>query len=196
MTIIGIAGTIGAGKGTVVDYLKTKNFTHYSARDFIVREIERRGLPVSRDTMAEVANDLRVKHSPSYIIDSLLADAKRAGQGVASREASQERSGAVIESIRTEGEIQSLRREPQFILLAVDADPKLRYERVVARGGATDRISFEKFRADEAREFSSSDPHKQNLSRCIVLADYKLTNNGSFDELHAHVDDILKAIAS
>ena len=71
MIIIGITGTIGAGKGTVVDYFTTKGFRHYSARQFIVREIERRRLPVDRDTMVSVANDLRTAHSPSYIITSL-----------------------------------------------------------------------------------------------------------------------------
>ena len=180
MTIIGITGTLGAGKGTVVDYLKTKHFEHYSARDFIVAEIERRNLPVNRDTMVEVANDLRAKHSPSYIIEALRDEAKRTGRD------------AVIESIRTEGEIRSLRREPNFILVSVDADPKIRYERIVERASATDIISFKKFLSDEAREFSSTDPTKQNLSRCIALADYQLMNNGTIFTLFAHVDDILK----
>ena len=37
MKIIGITGTIGAGKGTIVDYLvKQKNFKHYSVRNFLI----------------------------------------------------------------------------------------------------------------------------------------------------------------
>ena len=32
--IIGITGTLGAGKGTVVEYLKKKSFKHYSVRSF------------------------------------------------------------------------------------------------------------------------------------------------------------------
>ena len=52
MIIIGITGTLGAGKGTIVDYLiKTKGFTHYSVRAFITKEIEKRKLPVNRDSM-------------------------------------------------------------------------------------------------------------------------------------------------
>ena len=45
MNIIGITGTIGAGKGTIVDYLvKEKGYVHYSVRAFIAEEIQRRGL--------------------------------------------------------------------------------------------------------------------------------------------------------
>ena len=179
MTIIGITGTIGAGKGTVVDYLRTKGFTHYSARDFIVREIERRGLPVDRDTMVSVANDLRTAHSPSYIIASLYDEAVKNG------------GNAVIESIRTEGEVQALRQKGNFHLFAIDADPKLRYERIVLRGSATDKISLNKFLADEAREMHASDPNKQNLARCIELADERIVNDGSVEALHTRIDEII-----
>ena len=81
MIIIGITGTLGAGKGTVADYLKNKyGLLHYSARDFIVDEIERRGLPVNRDIMTEVANDLRKLHHPGYIIEQLYNRAITSGK--------------------------------------------------------------------------------------------------------------------
>ena len=36
MIIIGITGTLGAGKGTIVDYLcKKRGFLHYSVREFL-----------------------------------------------------------------------------------------------------------------------------------------------------------------
>ena len=60
MNIIGITGTIGAGKGTIVDYLvKEKGYVHYSVREFLAEEVKRRGLEVNRDTLTEVGNDLR-----------------------------------------------------------------------------------------------------------------------------------------
>ena len=40
MLIIGITGTLGAGKGTVVEYLvEKKGFDHYSVRAFLLKEI-------------------------------------------------------------------------------------------------------------------------------------------------------------
>lgn len=173
--IIGITGTLGAGKGTVVEYLQKKGFKHYSVRAFLIEEIKRRGLPNNRDSMVAVANDLREKHSPSYLAEQLFTQAQ------------QEEGDIIIESLRTPGEVKSLQKNSDFILMAVDADPKIRYERITSRGLSTDHVDFETFIAQEKREMTSTDPTKQNLSECISLADVVFTNNGSLEELYKHV---------
>ena len=69
MVIIGITGTIGAGKGTIVDYRTTyKNFKHYSVRAYLLEEIKKRQLPPNRDSMVLVANSLRQQQGASFII--------------------------------------------------------------------------------------------------------------------------------
>ena len=114
MITIGITGTLGAGKGTIVDYLiQKKGFVHYSVRAFLIEEIERRGMPVNRDSMTLVGNDLRAQHSPSWIVEQLYAQAQTSGKN------------CIIESIRTPGEVEALRNKPNFYLFAVDADPAL-----------------------------------------------------------------------
>jgi dephospho-CoA kinase len=181
MIVIGITGTLGAGKGTIVDYLiREKGFRHYSVRSFLIREIENRGIPVNRDSMTSVANELRANHSPSYITDCLYEEAL--GHGV----------NCVIESIRTPGEITSLRKKGDFKLFAVDANPETRYARITDRKSETDAISYEIFIQNETREMNSDDPNKQNLKACISQADFVFNNNGSVKELIAHVENVLK----
>jgi len=41
---------------------------------------------------------------------------------------------------------------------------------------------------------TSDDPNKQNLQACISMADYTIMNNGTVEEFHAKVDDIMKNI--
>lgn len=178
MIIIGITGNLGAGKGTVVQYLKeAKGFKHFSARAFITKEVEKRGLPVDRNSMNLVSNDLRQTHTPSYIIESLYHEAKKAG------------GNCIIESIHTLGEIEALRAIGHFYLFGVTADLPLRYDRVILRGSATDHISYDEFVAQNQKESASSDPHKQNLNACIAKADVTLNNNGTIEKLHEEIEE-------
>ena len=185
MLIIGITGTLGAGKGTIVDYLVSrKGFVHFSVRAFIAEEIVRRGMAVNRDSMVVVANDMRRQHSPSYITDQLYLKAREAGRD------------AVIESIRTPGEVHSLREKGNFVLFAVDAPPELRYQRIRKRNSETDSITFQTFIMNEEREMESSDPYAQNIAKCIEMADHTFVNDGTIEELNQEVEAALEAVAS
>ncbi|MEI8007898.1 MAG: hypothetical protein WCI00_00100 [bacterium] len=79
------------------------------------------------------------------------------------------------------------------MLFAIDADPKIRYERIVIRGSETDKISYDEFIANEEREMNNIDPSKQNIAKCMQMADYLFTNNGTFEELHKQLEDVLNA---
>ncbi len=181
MITIGITGTIGAGKGVVVEYLKTKGFIHYSARNFIIQEMQKRRLEPIRDNMNTVANDLRKTFFPGYIISELLNQAKKNG------------TNAVIESVRSMGELELLRKDAEnFYLLAINADPKTRYERIVRRGSSTDHITFEKFVDDERKELVSTEVWNMNINQCMAHADFTIENDGPINELYAKVEEFLK----
>ncbi len=183
MIIIGITGTIGAGKGTVVEYLvKNKGFKHFSARDLILEEVNKRGLENIRDNMVIVANELRQQYGSGYVADELYRRASVSGDN------------CIIESIRTVGEIESLNKKGNFVLLAVDAEPKIRYERILERKTTTDDVSFEKFLEDEKKEMESDDSNKQNLKKCIQMADFVIENNGSLEQLNNKIEEILKIV--
>jgi len=181
MRIIGITGTCGAGKGTVVEYLiKKKGFLHYSARGFIVKEIIKRGMEVNRDSMRIVANDLREKNSPAFIIEELYKEAVKSGEN------------CIIESIRCPGEIDSLEKKEDFKLWAVDADSKTRYDRAFLRGNSSDNIDYETFLEQEQKEMNNTNPFEQNLFLCIKRAKYVFNNDSDVNNLYKQVDEVLE----
>jgi len=179
--IIGITGTNGAGKGAVVDYLVEKNgFKHFSVRAFIVEEVKRRGLEIDRTTIMNTANDLRAQHGATYIIAEILKQIDPTDD-------------AIVESVR---EVQSvgLIHEQGGIVIAVDADAQIRYERIQKRATETDRVDFDTFMKEDQREYTNTDPTKQNVMGVFAIADYKIVNNGTLEELHAQVDSILEKV--
>ena len=183
MTVIGITGTLGAGKGTIVDYLvQQKGYAHFSVRAFLLEEIRKRGLPENRDSMVMVANELRQQNSPSFITDQLFEQSLK------------QNNNSIIESIRTPGEAESLRTKGEFYLFAVDADPKIRYERIKLRNSETDQIDFATFIANEKREMTTTDPNKQNLKKCREMADFIFLNDGSRDDLFQAVERVINNI--
>lgn len=183
MLIIGITGTIGAGKGTIVDYLVNNHkFTHYSVRQYLTEELNKRNLEINRDNLVNLANELRTNNSPSYIAEQLFEQAKKSNDN------------CVIESLRTPGEILELKNKGNFHLFAAQANQEKRYERVLKRKSSTDAITFEEFKNNEEREMQSEDPNKQNLLRCIEMANFTFHNNGTIEELHEKVKGVINDI--
>lgn len=174
--ILGITGTIGAGKGTVVSYLMEKGFEHHSVREFLLEEIRARGLPEDRSSMRDVANELRRDNHPAHVVETLHARA--------------EGTNAIIESIRTVGEAEFLKALGAKII-AVDADKKTRYDRAIARGSSTDKVSFDQFVAEEDREMRSTEHWDMNVFAVMDMADFKIENNGTEEELREKLDRIL-----
>lgn len=182
MITLGITGTFGAGKGVVVEYLKSKGFKHYSVRAFLLEEIARRKIEPTRDSMHLVADDFR-KISPGYIMEQLLLKQQ------------QDKRNGILESVRALGEIEVLRNKAErFFLLGLTADPVIRYQRILRRKSSTDNVSFEKFMADEASEMNNSEPWQMNLKGCLDQADFVFKNEGKLEELYEKIDVTLDHI--
>ncbi len=181
--IIGITGTDGAGKGTVVDYLvRQKGFEHYQARALILEEIAKRGVPDDRNQMRLVGNDLRRLHGNDYIIRTFLERARETGA-----------KDVVIDSLRAVAEAETL-KAAGGIVLAIDADQRLRYERVQKRRSSSDQVSFEQFHDQEELEKNDPDPHGMQKQKVMEMSDYIIHNDNDTTELFRNVDEFLNQL--
>lgn len=181
--LIYVTGTIGAGKGEIVEYLKKKfNMKHYSFRQYYADELKRRNQPIDRPHMIELADSLRQTYGNDYVVGELTGLARQ-GKG-----------DAVIESIRNLGEVSFLKAQGDSVLIAVDAPAEIRFKRINERGSALDNRTMEQFLADDERENVNTDEWRTNILGCIKQADFVYNNSGTKEELHAWLDKIMQNI--
>ena len=181
--IIGITGTDGAGKGEVVKYLTEQhNFIHYSARALITEAVKDRGLEPSRKNFRLTANDLRRQHGNDFIVKETFK--KIVAEGA---------MNAVIESIRTTAETETLKKEGG-ILIAVDADQALRYRRIKKRQSESDHISLAEFKQQEELEMNDPDPNGMQKAAVMAVADHTIINDGTLATLHKKIEQTLKQL--
>jgi dCMP deaminase len=181
--ILGVSGTNGAGKGEVIDFLRARSFFALSLSDVLRDELAARGQEESRERMIAIGNELR-----SQLGHGALAEKLRP-------KLAPDRNWA-IDSIRHPAEVAALRAHAGrsvFKLIWVDADPKLRFERLRSRGRSGDPDSLAKLLEQEGRERGGQGDSAQQLDAVRDLADFRLTNEGSLPALHAEVQKILEA---
>jgi dephospho-CoA kinase len=94
----------------------------------------------------------------------------------------------IVDGIRRESDIEYLKKMKGFKLIYVEADMKIRYERIIKRGENADdnRKTFEEFKKDHQGEA------ELQIKGLKGIADIVLDNNGTLEDLYQQIDDILK----
>jgi dCMP deaminase len=176
--IVGLTGRNAAGKGLAVEFLKGKGFRTHSLSDVIREEVRRRGLALTREALIATGRELRARHGTGYLAEQVLARLEP-GQN------------AVVDSFRHEDEVAVFRKASEFHLLAVRADPHVRFGRIRKRGRENDPQTFEKFEELERQESTSLQAEGQNLTATEALADHVLENNGTVEEFQSKLSDLV-----
>lgn len=177
--IIGLSGTIGSGKDTVARYLESKGFQHFSLADILREELTKIGKPLDRETMRVEANKMREEKGSSFLAE--IAVKRISGNKV------------VFSAVRTPGEVDFLKKQRDFFLLFIDAEPKIRYERIISRQRENEaKLSFEEFLAKD--ELETNGKSSQVLAYCKEHADFILDNSAGKDELLKQIDEILQKL--
>jgi dephospho-CoA kinase len=184
--IIGIAGTIGAGKGTVVKYLKSKGFVQYSSSKSLGELVEKEGNPRTRDFLSPMATRLQ-KEYPGGVVEKNYREKYLAERP----------ENAIFEAIHRQSEANFL-CSVGGIIIGVDADLGTRYQRTKLRNeGAKDQNSFDDFKKQaHIEDEGGGDTTRDNNIRAVIgSADAILTNDSTPEELYAKVEEALQKYA-
>lgn len=175
MRLIGLTGTNGSGKGEAARFFQQHGYDYFSLSDEIRHELDRRSRDLSRNNLIQMGNQLREEHGSDIL-------ARRVMEKI--------RSDAVIDSIRNLREVDYFRLHPGFTLLAFDADPEIRFERVQKRGRSESADSLEQFIRKEQEEMTENETGQQ-LALCINAADYRIMNNDSLENFRKQLEKFL-----
>ncbi len=183
---VGLVGSLAAGKGVVADYFK-KNFGFVSfSLSFIVHdELRKRGVTeFTRKTLQDLGDELRSKEGSGALAKRAISILKKEGS-----------TRVMVEGIRNPGEVEYLRKLPNFVLIAVDATKAVRYKRVVERGKPWDPKSWDEFLVVDGRDHMDEKNAKgQQVARCMGMADFVIENNKDLDHLYHEVERVVQAI--
>lgn len=152
--IIGLSGTNGAGKDTVGELLASRhNYFFVSVTELLRDECRKRGLPVERQNLSMISAEWRRKFGYAVLVNRGMAAFEVAG-------GTKKYVGVVMSSLRNPHESDRI-HELGGIVLWVDADPKVRYNRIQANANLRDRSgednkTYEQFLVEQETEMHRS----------------------------------------
>jgi dephospho-CoA kinase len=184
--LIGIGGTNGSGKDTIGQILADYyDFYFISVSDLLRSALRAEGSEVTRQNLSQLSAKWRRESGLGVLVDKALEQFKKI---------SDEYSGLVIASLRNPGEADKV-HELGGKVIWLDADPKLRYQRITEanRGrDGEDSKTFKQFLAEEQAEMVQSGDAATLSGQDVKLkADYFLENNKDLAKLQSQVQDIL-----
>ena len=179
--IFGLVGSLASGKETLKKYLAEK----YDAKDCrfssILRDVlSRLSISNSRENLQKISTVLRANFGEDLLASAIATDASKLDADI-----------VVIDGVRRFTDIEHLKDLPNFILIKVDADPKLRYERMKLRNenAGDDKKTFEEFLKDHEAEADKQIPE------VMKTAKYSIDNSGSFEDLYRQIDEIIAKLS-
>ncbi len=157
----------GAGKSTIANGLKSRNFEIINMGDAVREEAKKRNLEPTGQNLGKLMLELREKNGPGAIAELIDDKIKNSSSNV-----------IVIDGIRSNEEIQVLRKIGTVKLLSIHASTDTRFSFLSDRGRSDDPQNRENFTERDTREISVG------ISTPIALADESISNNNlTIDEL-------------
>jgi len=183
MRLIGLSGTNGAGKDTVGEILADKfGFLFISMTNMLREEAITRGLGTSREELRKISAEWRRQSGLGVLIDKSIAYYEKLG-------GDSKYNGLVLASLRNPGENDRV-HELGGEVIWIDADPRVRYDRIFSRSRADDPTTLEQFLVDDQSEMKHSGD-KATLS----MADVKIRSDKVFMNEYDNLIDLSDQIS-
>ena len=175
--IVCLTGMPGAGKSTIAEGLKPKGYEIINMGNAVREEAKKRNLESTRENLGKLMLKLREKNGPGVIAELVKPQIESSTANV-----------ILIDGVRSNDEIQVLKKFGSVKLLAVHASTDTRFDFLQKRGRSDDPQTKEHFDERDNRELGVG------ISNSIALSDYAISNIGlTKDELIEKTFNIIQS---
>jgi len=158
--IVCLTGMPGAGKSTIANGLKEKGFKIINMGNAVRAEAKKRNLEPTDQNLGKLMLELREKNGPGAVAELIKPSIENSSSNV-----------IVIDGIRSNDEIQVLKKSANVKLLSILASTDTRFTFLHERGRSDDPKSREIFEERDNRELSVG------VGKSIESADESISNN-------------------
>jgi dephospho-CoA kinase len=168
-----VIGGKGSGKDTAADYLAEKlNGSRLSTSVWLREYVDRSANPAQRRHEAEA--DLRKERGPGFFIDEALKLPPP----------------VIISGLRTLEALARVRNEGG-VIVHIEADRQTRHQRVIQRARPGEIIAPVWVDNYVSKRVEQGGPTRDQLT---AQAEHVIDNNGTLEELHARLDELVKKL--
>jgi dephospho-CoA kinase len=176
--IIGLAGEMACGKGTVTKHVteKYKGISHRFST--MLRDVMNRlYIEQNRDNISKISTVFRQNFGEDLFAKVMAADVQK-----------DESEVVVVDGVRRLADIAYLKQIPEFKFVYIEADVRKCYDRIIQRGENVDdkNKTFEKFLEEHQLETELQIKDLKNH------ADYVIDNNENYEHLYQQIDKIIE----
>jgi len=150
----------GAGKSTIAEGLKSKGYTIINMGNAVREEAKKRNLEPTGKNLGKLMLELREKNGQGAVAELVKTKIEESKSDV-----------IVIDGVRSNAELNVLRKFGTVKLLAVHASTDTRFDFLKKRGRSDDPQTKENFEERDTRELGVG------ISNSIALADESISNN-------------------
>lgn len=179
--IVAFVGLTGSGKSTAVDYITSKGYPKVYFGGIVLDEVAKRGLELTQENEQPIREELRREEGKDFVVKRIISqihDLLDAGQ-----------HRIIADGLYTWTEYKVLKHEfpGELSVVAVVSPKHMRKMRMAKR----------EIRPLSAGEVDQRDwAEIENLEKGgpIAIADHFIMNDGSMENLHAQIDQVLNDI--
>lgn len=179
--ILAFVGMPGAGKSTAIDHITANGHPRVYTGGVIYDEMRAQNIEITAESQRQFREDMRQKHGNEYFMQKSVEQMEnliKAGQKY-----------IVLDGLYSWSEYRYLKREfpGELTVVAIVASRKLRHRRLAQR-------SERPFTEQEAIQRDWSEIENLEKGGPIAIADHFIVNDGSPEELHAQLDELIDEV--